>query len=337
MLKKLAGGKRLSGKQKRLLAEYRQRSDEHRRAIELLSNKEWMDEQRKIGTRPIPRAAIRAAVYSQVQFVEEPPTVPLWKRNAVRWVAAACVILGIAGWLFFHHGEGPRDVARRANLPARNAQFQYGSTTVLTTDSAGLLPDGSVICLRAGAQLTFPRQRGIHDTFELSGVAYFQAAKNPGSPLIVRTSDRSVVKVLGTNFYVDAKGPMNLTLFSGSVIVQAKGTSVQLRPGEQALVKQGKLKVGAGADSLQLMDWARKAMSFDFGNGVNFGVAIGEVAQFYGCTVVNERNLPGLEIGGVLGKISVDDLLKKINILEVGHLTLRRTGKQILVLPYEPV
>ncbi|NLR58222.1 DUF4974 domain-containing protein [Chitinophaga polysaccharea] len=105
-----------------------------------------------------------------------------------------------------------------------------------------LLPDGSVVWLNSGSRLSYPANfiDSVREV-ELEGEAYFDIAKNPEHPFIVRTRDINI-RVLGTAFNVkcypeDYKTVA--TLISG--LVQVSGTQAQhqevlLHPHEKVVV-----------------------------------------------------------------------------------------------------
>src|SRR5687767_13915672 len=115
-----------------------------------------------------------------------------------------------------------------------------------------VLPDGTKVWLNATSAIKFPVAfAGNSRTVELSGEAYFEVAKNPVRPFLVKVKDVEV-KVLGTHFNIMAyseEGKIATTLLEGSVQVKSEvrslksdqtsdlrpQTSVVLVPGQQAV------------------------------------------------------------------------------------------------------
>lgn len=105
------------------------------------------------------------------------------------------------------------------------------------------LSDGTLVWLNAGSQLIYPStfQRKKREVV-LIGEAYFDVAKNPNKPFIVRTADMHV-KVLGTRFDVSAypEDPMVETILEeGSVALEVvsknfahSGKEVILKPNQK--------------------------------------------------------------------------------------------------------
>lgn len=92
------------------------------------------------------------------------------------------------------------------------------------------LPDGSKVMLNHGSKLTYP-ENFSGDTREvtLSGEAFFDVARNPEKPFIIKTNGASV-KVLGTTFNVYAYNE------SSTIEVIVKTGKVELH--EQDLLKK---------------------------------------------------------------------------------------------------
>ncbi|MGD9930721.1 MAG: FecR family protein [Mangrovibacterium sp.] len=105
------------------------------------------------------------------------------------------------------------------------------------------LSDGTLVWLNAGSQLIYPStfQRKKREVV-LIGEAYFDVAKNPNKPFIVRTADMHV-KVLGTRFDVSAypEDPVVETILEeGSVALEVvskkfahSGEEVILKPNQK--------------------------------------------------------------------------------------------------------
>ena len=85
-----------------------------------------------------------------------------------------------------------------------------------------VLPDGSKVWLNSVSSLHFPATfSGKIRNVELTGEAYFDIAKNPDMPFVVKTKDMNI-QVTGTQFNVMAYQDENIsatTLVEGSVNV----------------------------------------------------------------------------------------------------------------------
>lgn len=109
------------------------------------------------------------------------------------------------------------------------------------------LSDGTRVCLNAQTVLRFPESFANSDqrVVYLSGEAYFEVAKNASKPFIVCCKNYSV-KVLGTSFNVndyEDGSDSKTTLASGKVEIDMNGRQTILKPGQQAVVKAGRVDV----------------------------------------------------------------------------------------------
>lgn len=107
------------------------------------------------------------------------------------------------------------------------------------------LPDGSIVWLNSGSELSFPSAFGETRPVTLTGEAFFEVGKS-AEPFIVSTL-YGKVEVQGTSFDVKAFPDEGLqaTLVDGAVKVKGinSGKEVALRPGQQANFSGGKMAV----------------------------------------------------------------------------------------------
>lgn len=110
-----------------------------------------------------------------------------------------------------------------------------------------VLGDGTRVYLNSQTELRFPEsfanseQRLVY----LSGEAYFEVAKNPSKPFVVQCKDYAV-KVLGTSFNVNSyegDETSKTTLATGKVEINMGGELTILKPGQQAIIKNGEVDV----------------------------------------------------------------------------------------------
>lgn len=99
------------------------------------------------------------------------------------------------------------------------------------------LADGTHVWLNAESELSYPtRFTGDVREVRLKGEAFFDVAKNPDCPFVVRT-DEVAVRVLGTSFNVSSyrsEQTASVTLVRGAVSVQADGgEAFRMAPSEQ--------------------------------------------------------------------------------------------------------
>ncbi|SDK22253.1 ferric-dicitrate binding protein FerR, regulates iron transport through sigma-19 [Catalinimonas alkaloidigena] len=152
----------------------------------------------------------------------ETPVVPMRPAGrfaAVRWVAAAAVVLlmSVFAYVYFFN---------------QYATFSTGNGEQLALS----LPDGSQVILNANSELRYPhRWEGQRDVY-LEGEAYFAVQKLHADTgmvkLVVHTADLDV-EVLGTRFNVATRQQQTqVMLEEGKVRIAADGQQVYMQPGE---------------------------------------------------------------------------------------------------------
>lgn len=108
------------------------------------------------------------------------------------------------------------------------------------------LPDGSIVWLNSGSELSFPLQFDETRPVTLTGEAFFEVEKN-AKPFFVSTI-YGKVEVQGTSFNVKAfsNEGFQITLVEGFVKVKGENNSdeVTLQPGQQANITGNKISVG---------------------------------------------------------------------------------------------
>ncbi|MEH6304086.1 FecR domain-containing protein [Olivibacter sp. CPCC 100613] len=141
-----------------------------------------------------------------------------------------------------------------------------------------VLPDGSRVWLNARSSLTFPtRFSGTSRDVTLTGEAYFEVMTDPEKPFKVQVNG-SQITVLGTSFNVNAyRQRLETSLISGKVRIAFKEVEEELKPGEKAVIKQGKIAVQP-ADLEKVIAW--KNGYFHFEND-NISLVLEELARWY--------------------------------------------------------
>lgn len=155
----------------------------------------------------------------------------LWRSRWLK-VAAALLILVTTAAAGYFLLSGPRVVRIAANDGIKEI----------------VLPDGSHITLKSGAELEYPSGfKGKTRPVKLSGEAYFEVARDETKPFVV-TGNQVNIEVLGTKFNVNTRNPegkLSVMLDEGSVALSFTGRTsgkLILSPGEQAEVDVENLK-----------------------------------------------------------------------------------------------
>jgi transmembrane sensor len=204
------------------------------------------------------------------------------------------------------------------------------------------LPDGSEVWLNAASSLKFPVAfSGKDRAVELTGEAYFEVAKNKNKPFRIQANGSSI-EVLGTHFnikaYQDEDG-VKTTLLEGSVKVQSalplrpaqddKLGSIVLKPGQQARVINGAIKVLDNEDLDEVMAWKNGQFSF---NDAGIETIMRDVERWYDAEVVYEGNVTyHFRADGISRTLPVSKLLEVFEMTNRVHFKIE--GKKITVMP----
>jgi len=147
------------------------------------------------------------------------------------WMAAAAVMLAAVA-TFFTLYISRKDIAAEWSI----VQAKPGSR------SRVVLPDGSIVVLNAGSELSYPVNfmKGKREV-KLTGEGYFQVAKQAELPFVIHTAVIDV-NVLGTEFNLRAyPGETNTetSLISGAVEIVVKNKSekrILLKPNQKVAI-----------------------------------------------------------------------------------------------------
>lgn len=142
------------------------------------------------------------------------------------------------------------------------------------------LSDGTKVWIGARSRLKYPVNfKGKTREVYLEGEAFFDVAKNPDKPFIVKTKDFSV-RALGTSFnvmnYADDDFS-HATLKTGKVEVTADKQKMLLEPGEQAFYKDHHASVKK-VDVDVYTAWMGNVFKFD---KENIDVILRKIARWY--------------------------------------------------------
>lgn len=197
-----------------------------------------------------------------------------------------------------------------------------------------LLPDGSHVWLNAASKLVYPvsfDKKGSRKV-QLSGEGYFEIAKDPAHPFIVKTAMQEV-RVLGTHFNISSyqeEPGIRTTLLEGSVQIETeKGRNVLLKPGEQSLNHQQQIEVRP-ADLEAVMAW--KNGDFVFKKESLAGL-MRQISRWYDVevTYMDERSKDVILSGYISRSRKISAVLERIQ--GTGKVRFKLEGRHILVLP----
>jgi transmembrane sensor len=238
--------------------------------------------------------------------------------------------------------QGGTKVIKLANGQVEYAATTLGSTETLyntmSTPPGGkyelTLPDGSKVWLNASSSIHYPtafleKERRV----TITGEAYFEIAKNPNKPFIVKIYNGAEVKVLGTHFNIKAytdEDEIKTTLLEGSINIHNGSQNNLLVPGNQAKIdKNGILKVEANADLEEAVAW--KNGNFQF-NSADVTSVLKQAARWYNIEVVYSGK-PSTE-NRFTGKIPMSvNLSRLLKWLEYSDVHFKLDGRKLIVSP----
>lgn len=222
------------------------------------------------------------------------------------------------GQLQYVAASKPAEVVYNTLTVPRGGQFQV------------VLPDGSKVWLNAASSLKYPTAfTGDKRTVEIQGQGYFEVAANASQPFIVKVNDMEV-QVLGTSFdimaYPDEK-TINTTLLDGAVRVSHGSTSLQLRPGQQAVLDNATFNAFIRqVDADQVIAW--KTGFFEFDNE-NLATIMRQVSRWYDIEVDLKDMRTARRFGGRISRrLPLSEIL---NMLESSGAGFELKGRKLEV------
>ncbi len=155
----------------------------------------------------------------------------LYRNELLKYIAIAILFFGLGGMSFY--------LVKKENAESlvQTIEIPYGSKSRVT------LPDGTVVWLNSGSNLTYNKNFGITNRdIKLNGEGFFDVTKNKDLPLHIYSGDVKI-KVLGTKFnfksYSDDESSC-VTLVEGSLNVERLSCTKQalLKPNQQVFVNK---------------------------------------------------------------------------------------------------
>lgn len=272
------------------------------------TDKEWISMQALLNSSSAPSVNPAKAIEP-----DEPLRINHFSIQRVWKVAAAVMVLLVSSFLLYFYFNKPADIVVVAQQ----------------TNVEQLLPDGSVVTLHAGAQLTYPETfEGGTRQVELSGEAYFVVAHDKSKPFIVSSGDARI-EVLGTQFNVNTQATsktMEVVLTSGKVSVYYSKTpkdNVLLAPGEKAeLLAEQKQIIKSPAIDPNYMAWKTHILVFE---NTTLGEAIKTIQNVYLTPVkLSDQQLSGCRITATFNGQSLESVLEVMK--ETLNLQISRNG-----------
>ena len=208
-----------------------------------------------------------------------------------------------------YHAEDAEAISFNTITTPRGRKFQL------------VLPDGTKVWLNAASSLRFPTVfSGKERKVEITGEAFFEVNRNTAQPFIVQINDHADIRVVGTQFNVNAyedEASIHTTLLEGAVRIRSHEQVRLLSPGQQAQISNngGDLRILDQANLEQVTAW--KAGFFNF-QGASLQEVMRELARWYDLEVVYEGKVPEQQFEGELPRTlqlsQVTKILTKVDV-----------------------
>jgi len=193
----------------------------------------------------------------------------------IKRVAAAAIILalGAGGYWWYQHN-------------------QWQTFTASNNNEQVTLPDQSVVLLRKGSSLQYPKRFDKKERLvKLTGEAFFQVQHNEDQPFRITTANAEVEE-LGTSFLVNsAKTEDEIVVVTGKVNVKDKNqpdNQVTLTPGQRVVLQQDRFYEDQVTDT-NFLAWKTGLLEF---KDASLQKVLQDISHYYGVQVGIE---PGQE------------------------------------------
>jgi ferric-dicitrate binding protein FerR (iron transport regulator) len=218
----------------------------------------WLEGPRRL---PMPAFDVDAAWEKVDRAIRVKPIFFYGRRIAV---AAAVIAIIATGWWVLNK----RNRWERAEAVAANQSLH--------------LPDGSVVFLRRGSVIEYPRAFDARErTVRLAGEAFFKVQHNEHQPFRI-TTPHTQVEVLGTSFLVRSEAALDeVVVATGRVSVTDNAQSanhIVLAAGQKAILISDSFRQAPVSDS-NYMAWKTGLLNF---KGASLAQVIEDVRHYYG-------------------------------------------------------
>lgn len=226
-----------------------------------------------------------------------------------------------------------------ASAPDHNRVDASVSYNTISTPRGGeyqvILPDGSKVWLNSASSINFPTAfNGTERNVTITGEAYFEVASNPQKPFNVN-ANKTKVQVLGTHFNIMAytnEHAVKTTLLEGSVKVSSGDESRLIKPGEQASVTGGNIRIG-NANIDEAMAWRNGYFYF---KNTDIETMMRQISRWYDVDVEYRGEIPTTVFTGKMYKnVNASKVLDILNYFKI-DFTIEEpalpSGKKTIVI-----
>ena len=180
------------------------------------------------------------------------------------------------------------------------------------------LPDGSIVNLNAESSIKFVE--GFKDSIrwiELVGEAYFDVAKNPEKPFVVKSGD-VISKALGTAFNINAYAnspTIDVSLVEGRVEVrtihnQLTGSSTYLEAGQSVSYKDNSALKYDSFNFESVLGWKDGLILFE---NANYQTVTKKLERWYGIKIELEGSEPKWEFNGNFKDAYLEEIMEVLS------------------------
>jgi len=193
------------------------------------------------------------------------------------------------------------------------------------------MSDGTVAILDAASSIKYPVNFTGHERrVEITGQVYFEVVHNANMPFRVTVKGQTI-EDMGTHFNINAyddEPAIKTTLIEGHIRINHQ---VILAPGEQAVIKNGIIKV-AIVNTEQAIAWKNGLFSF---KGTPMAEAMRQLSRWYNVDVEYPNGLPKTNFTGEMHRnINASQVLDMLSYFNVHfQIVADSDGKKIIVKP----
>lgn len=201
------------------------------------------------------------------------------------------------------------------------------------------LEDGSRIILNAGSKIAYLQHFSAQKReITLEGEAFFEVAKDPKRPFIVRTGTL-LTQALGTSFNINYRAStkdISIALATGAVKIEKetggnKWEITNLIPGQQLIYDQTAHAYKVIAyDPMEVLSWRKSILYF---KKANLEQVIQKLESWYGIKVQVSGQIPGKNkewhFTGSYQNQSLDDVLAGIAFVK--RFTYEKIGDRVII------
>lgn len=195
-----------------------------------------------------------------------------------------------------------------------------------------ILADGTKVWLNAASSITFPTAFNEKNReVKITGEVYFEVVHNENKPPLRIVANGQVVQDIGTKFNINAYADEPLvktTLLEGSVRLSTGNAVKILKPGQQAKVKDGTIKIIPDADTEEAIAWHKGLFKF---NDADIPAVMRQLSRWYDVDITYEGKTSNRQFSGKIYRNM--SALKVSDILSYNDIHFRIEGKKIVVEP----